>query len=116
MKLHNPRVVWSSSDAFKKRTFIQVKAWDMSENRKPGIYAASILKSGTSFSKGFANLLLLRQGCDNRTDFAAVNDRCGVCRGKDKCVKCDNQPNSNARISKLFHSIVAFFVIQSNLH
>lgn len=76
--------------------FIKVKAWDMTDNRDPGVYDKSIQDSGTSISDKFANLLLLRRGCDNKTDFAAKNDRCGVCRGKDECVACDGVPNSNA--------------------
>ena len=77
----------------------------MSDGRKPGVHNRSVLL-GTSVSEDLANLLLLRRGCDNKTNFAAKKDRCGVCRGRDRCVKCDNQPNSNATISKCCHCIM----------
>ncbi|KAL9974081.1 hypothetical protein ACROYT_G011080 [Oculina patagonica] len=100
LNLHNQDTIWGSSDAFKKGAFVKVKAWDMSDNRQPGVYDTSIQESSTSISVKFANLLLLRMGCDNKTNFPARNDRCGVCRGKNKCVKCDDQPNSGATINK----------------
>lgn len=102
MQLYNQDVFWSTAEAFEKGAYIAIKAWDMTDNRNPGVHDKSIEDNGTSISKKFVNFLLLRRGCDNRTDFPARNDRCGVCRGKDECVACDSVPYSNATISKLF--------------
>ena len=70
-----------------------------------------MLLSPKIVSKKFVNFLLLRRGCDNKTDFIARNDRCGVCRGKDACVKCDGVPNSNATISKLVYFVFFFLPV-----
>ena len=111
MQLYNPDVFWTTTEAFEKGAYISVKAWDMTDNRNPGVHDKSIQDNGTSISKKFINFLLLRQGCDNKTDFPARMDRCGVCRGKDKGVGCDNVPNSNATESKLGYSMVFFLPI-----
>lgn len=87
----------------------------MTDGREPGVYDKSIEDSGTSISVKFANLLLLRRGCDNKTDFPAKKDQCGVCRGKDKCLGCDDVPNSGAKISKLFLIIVIDIIFIQNI-
>ena len=115
MQLYNPGVFWTTTEAFEKGAYVTVKAWDMTDNRNPGVHDKSIQDNGTSISKKFVNFLLLRQGCDNKTDFPARIDRCGVCRGKDKCVGCDDVPNSNATESKLGYAMVFFFYLYAFL-
>lgn len=105
MELYDNQTIWSSSEALKGGAVIQVRAWDMTDGNVPGLFNTTIL-SETSVSKKLVNLLLLRRGCDNKTDFAAKKDRCGVCRGGDECVACDDVPNSNATISKYILLII----------
>ena len=103
MQLYKQDIFWTTLEAFDEGAYIAAKAWDMTDGRNPGVHEKSIEDNDTSISKKFANFVLLRRGCDNNTDFIARNDRCGVCRGKDLCVKCDGVPNSNATRSKLVY-------------
>lgn len=62
-------------------------------------------------SKKFVNFLFLCCGCDNKIDFIVRNDWCGVCRGKDVCVKCDGVLNLNVIISKLVYFVFFFLFV-----
>ncbi|KAL3859702.1 hypothetical protein ACJMK2_009907 [Sinanodonta woodiana] len=55
-----------------------------------------IVDSSSSYSRTVLDLYMGRQGCDGIAGSTLMEDKCGVCGGKNDCFDCNGDPNGTA--------------------
>ena len=95
-------VSWRKKDA-RDLTFLKLRAWDRSDNRKLGYHQlnASLMDSLSAFSSQAVKCIVSKLGCDNVEGSGLQRDKCGVCakrlKDRNKCLGCDGKPNSGKK-------------------
>ena len=92
----NGSVLWSQ-DVVDQSLASRALAWDGSDGKEVGLQNCTLSKDhNSSLSHNELTFRPLRKGCDGHFGSLQKKDLCNVCGGDNKCLGCDQVPNSGA--------------------
>jgi hypothetical protein len=94
------RSLFRNNAAAQEFTRLDLYAWEGNDNRSTGAQCVVLNTTKTSFSQRTSSMIATRLGCNQIPGSMATEDLCGVCGGKNDCVGCDGEPNSDAQTGK----------------
>ena len=87
-------VLWSKSEAF--NSSLGFLGWDGSDNGTAGKRVLNVSDVTDFVSSQAVYMTVNKLGCNKKPGSMAKNDSCGKCNGRNACVGCDGQANSDA--------------------